>query len=148
MSRAIIVPAIAALLGLVIGGSSVELAHRQNNRRAKESFAQKERCKSLADRYIHENSKDGTDLLLKEVDFSPASNSCIAALQGYTNFPAGLDEEWELVDLLSGKKTFIGSCSEERNCGNGRNMHLEERLGTEFRSAIAGTEPPPDTPNN
>lgn len=148
MSRKFIVPTLAALLGLLCGGASVDYIHRQTDQRSKKAFAQKQLCKSLADKYILEKSKDETSLFLRKVDFSPSSNSCIAAIEGYTTLPAGQDSEWELVDLLSGEVTYIGSCSEQRDCGNGRNIHFDQRLDVEFKSAIDGTQPPPDTPNN
>jgi hypothetical protein len=147
MSRKIIIPVLTAFFGLLVGGATVDYIHRHNDQRMKQAFAQKERCRSLADRYIRENSKDETNLLLKEVDFSQASNSCIAAIDRFENYPAGIDENWEMVDLLSGKVTLIGWCSERSNCGNGRNIHFEQRLDVEFKSAIDGTEPPPDSPN-
>jgi len=147
MSRKIIIPTLAALLGLAVGGATVDYIHRHNDQRMKQAFLQKEQCKSLAERYIRENSKDKTNLLLKEVDFSTASNSCIAAIDRFENFPAGLDENWEVVDLLSDKVTLVGWCSEQSNCGNGRDIHFEQRLDIEFKSAIDGTKPPPDTPN-
>jgi hypothetical protein len=148
MPSKFIIPTLAALLGLAVGWVIADYFHRHSDQRMKQAFAQKERCRSLADRYIRENSKDETSLELKEVDFSPASNSCIVAVDRYENFPAGIDENWEVVDLLSGKKTLIGWCSEQSNCGNGRNIHFEQRLDVEFKSAIDGTQPPPDTPNH
>ena len=147
MSRKFIFPVLAALLGILGGGAAVDYIYRHNDQRMKQAFVQKERCRSLADRYIRENSKDETSLLLKEVDFSRASNSCIAAINRFENYPAGLDENWEVVDLLSDKVTLVGWCSEQSNCGNGRNVHFEQRLEVEFKSAIDGTEPPADVSN-
>lgn len=146
MSRSIVAPTLAAILGIVVGGASVDYIHRHNDKRTMQAFAQKELCRNLANGYKRENTKDGTSVVLREVGFSPTTNSCIAAIINYTYYPAGLDEEWELVDLLSGKENFIGACSEQRDCGNGRNVHFGERLDIEFKSAIDGTQAPPDTP--
>jgi hypothetical protein len=145
MLRKIAVPVLAALLGMVAGGVTVDYIHRHSDQRMKQAFVQKERCRNLANRYIRENSKDETSLTLEEVDFSPASNSCIAAIWSFDPNPIRYNEDWRLVDLVSGKETLVGSCGVGNDCGNGRNIHIGQRLEIEFKSAIDGTQPPPDT---
>lgn len=144
MQKKIVVPIVAALLGLTVGGAAVEYLHRHNDQRIRQAFAQKERCRSLADRYIRENSKAETSLTLQEVDFSPSSNSCIAAIWSFESNPTRYYEDWKLVDLVSGKETLVGWCGVGNDCGNGRNIHFGQRLDVEFKSAIDGTQPPPD----
>ena len=50
--RRTVVPAITAVLGMVIGGASVEYLHRHHDHLTREAFAQRARCKELADKYI------------------------------------------------------------------------------------------------
>lgn len=147
MSRKMIFPAAVALLGLLVGGGAVECAHRSYDQRSKEMFARRERCKSLADQYVRQNTTSDTTLFLQRADYSASSNSCFAAAERFTNYRTASYQEWELVDLLSGEVTSIGSCSEQRDCGNGRDIHFLNRLDVVFKSAIDGTIPPKDTPN-
>jgi hypothetical protein len=137
-------PAITALLGLMIGGGSVEYLHRHHDHLAKEAFAQRARCMALADQYIRNNTDNDTILRLEKVDFSEASNTCFAAIRSSTALGAMDEDGWELVDLLTGEVTDVGSCIRQRDCGEGRNIRYMDRLGVIFGSAIDGTKPPQD----
>jgi hypothetical protein len=142
--RRTVVPAITAVLGMVIGGASVEYLHRHHDHLTREAFAQRARCKELADKYIHDYTDNDTGLRLEKADFSEAHNTCFAAIHSYTSLGATTEEGWELVDLLSGEVTDVGSCNLQVDCGYGRDMRYIDRLNTLFKSEIDGTKPPRD----
>jgi hypothetical protein len=123
------------LLGVILGGGSVEFGHRHFDARSKAAFEQRARCKSLADRYARETTNDTQAAILERVDFSPSRNSCFAEFRGYADDV----RSWELVDLLSGEETLIGLCNENRDCGNGKDIKMESNLNAEFKHAIEGT---------
>ncbi|HEY1806662.1 MAG TPA: hypothetical protein VGG45_19485 [Terracidiphilus sp.] len=147
MSRKIFVPVFTAILGLLVGAGAVEFADHRIDQQSKERFAQKARCKSLADQYIRGNTDIYKGLGLEKADFSEAHNTCFAAINSYATYGNESQQSWELVDLLSGEVTTIGSCSVRRDCGGGRDIRFSNRLNAVFKSAIDGTEPPKDTPN-
>lgn len=134
--KTIALPLLFLLLGMILGGGSVEYGHRHFDARSKAAFEQRARCKSLADRYARASTNDTQAAILERVDFSPSRNSCFAEIHlGYADDVRG----WELVDLLSGKETLIGLCNESRDCGNGRDIKMEKDLNAEFEHAIEGT---------
>ena len=133
--------AIAALIGAVVGGASVELYHHHYDGLSKEAFAQRSRCVALAHQYIRNNSDNDTNLYLDKVDFSQTSNTCIAAIHSYTSYGASTEQSWELVDLLTAEVTPIGSCNEQRDCGHGRDIDYLDRLNSAFKRAVDGSEP-------
>ena len=115
-------PAFFLIVGIAIGGGSVKLYDNESDIHSRELFEQRDRCKSLADKYATEQSAGNQQAVsLRMVDFSMVSNSCVGAFDMYES-----DERtWELVDLLTGKETYIGYCSENKNlwrrqrCGAG-----------------------------
>jgi hypothetical protein len=130
------IPALSLALGLLIGGGTVEYGHRRSDFKSKQKFEQRIRCKSLADGYVRKESNKTEGVLLSEVGYSAIHNSCFAAVTTYRDPFQG----WELVDLLSGKTTQIGTCNVQRNCGNGNDMKYSADLDIAFKRAIEGTE--------
>jgi hypothetical protein len=104
--------------------------------KSKQKFEQRIRCKSLADGYVRKESNETEGVLLREVGYSSIHNSCFAAVTTYSDPFQG----WELVDLLSGETTQIGTCNVQRNCGNGNDMKDAADLDIAFKRAIDGTE--------
>lgn len=145
MNRKIAVPALTALLGLLVGGTSVECAHRYHDRSSKEAFAQRMRCRTLADKYVRSNSNEDVSVTLQKVDYSPASNTCFAGFETWISSSLGNEVSWDLVNLLTGEETPIGICNLSQ-CGEGPNIHYEDRLDVAFKNAIDGTVPPLDLP--
>jgi hypothetical protein len=141
MTRKTIVPALALIAGFAVGGGSVEYIHQRNDQQSKQAFDQKLRCKALADAYIRTQNKDETALSnIDEVGYSQSTNTCFAAVHEYETFGQATWVEYSLIDLTSGKIDSIGSCDENRDCGNGRDMKLSSELSDDFKQAIEGKD--------
>jgi hypothetical protein len=134
---------IILVAGIVIGGFSVEVVHRHLGMKSKERFEQRARCKSLSDSYARENTDSGTSVFIKMVDFSESQNTCIAAFNGWSQ---SRFEDWQLVDLLTQKTTYIGSCDIQKNCGEGRDMKFDSEMEAEFNRELDGTKQTKDSP--
>lgn len=134
----IAIPAATLFFGLLIGAAFVEYGHRRYDRQSKQMFEQRMRCKSLADSYARENTNNDGSTFLQMVDFSVPRNSCVAGFNNWTNNW----QDWELVDLLSGERTPIGSCDLRASCGNGRDIKLASDLDAAFKQAITASRVP------
>jgi hypothetical protein len=65
------------VVGMLVGGGTVELVHRSTDQRSKLTFARKLKCQILATAYV---KNDANNDAIIAVDFSPSRNSCVVAL--------------------------------------------------------------------
>ena len=145
MTRRVIVSTLAIIVSFALGGGSVEYLHQRSDQQSKQAFDQKLRCKVLADEYIRGvQSKDENRAAdLNQVDYSKSSNTCFASINVLKTYGASTPAEtswmdYELVDLVSGKVDLIGFCNENRDCGDGKDIKLNQELTDAFKQAIEG----------
>lgn len=98
--------------GVLIGGLTVEIAHRKDG--TKVLFARKQKCETLAEAYAETNfgltlnkgRPFGTTATVDNVDYSPGRNSCVAIIN-VTSIGAGKSMRMEeVIDVLT-KQTII-----------------------------------------
>jgi hypothetical protein len=65
------------------------------------------------------------------VDYSPARNSCIAAVDDYGKVSQG----YQVVDLISDQLIHSKSCRID-DCGNGKNIRLAKERDSAFYQAL------------
>ena len=121
--------------GILVGAVSVEISHRVLDPKKRERFEQRLQCKALADSYARQKSDDYDTVFLGLVDYSPARNSCVGAVEIYGHL-GGWRETYEVVDLISGKSIYSKSCSGDK-CGNGTNVRLDHERDAAFYQALA-----------
>jgi hypothetical protein len=138
MTKKVVIPA-SLIVGLLLGGGTVEYGHRSFDQHSKQAFEQKLRCKSLADQYIREHSDDPHGTALGQVDYSSSNNTCFATVTTYTRYGNAVWKGWELVDLVSGKVESMGTCSEAYDCADGRDLRYSQNMDIAFKNAIDGT---------
>jgi hypothetical protein len=141
MFKKMAIPALSLVLGLLVGGGSIEYGHRRSDLKSKQVFEQRIRCKTLAESYVRKESNDTNYVHLEQVGYSAKSNSCFAAVTTWSD-PY---RDWILVDLLSGESTDVGICNEQRDCGGGNDMKYAADLRAAFKMSIDGTGPLPES---
>jgi hypothetical protein len=142
------ITSVAFFVGLAVGGGAVEGYHLVHDKTTAEVFSRRLRCDELASQYVRKESSDTELLRVGLVGYSAASNSCLAYLTDWDQLsPTHTDQEWRVMDLLSGEVFYSESCREERVnglerdwCGNGRDMKLGRRGEAAFRQAVNGQE--------
>ena len=114
----------ALIAGIVLGVSATEgfNVYRQSQDSFRQShdsqiFQERLRCKAAADAYVKENtdlndnSVTGRSVTLEKVDYSPARNSCVAALEEATCFRGGALVFESVRDLVSGENIVSNECT-------------------------------------
>src|SRR5579859_5434236 len=125
--------AVSLTIGILAGAALVQIFHATHDLHRQELFAQKLKCKNLADNYVKTNTSSFEIIFLDRNDFSASRNSCIASASvrsgGHTSF--------DVVDVITGEILFTGSCNEKDAnspsfCGNGKDIALMEQRDREF----------------
>ena len=143
MLRKTSIPIALVLSGSILGYGSSELVHYSNDKHSKQTFDRKLRCKILADEYTSDGSKGNTGVMtLDNVGYSAADNTCLASVVVYDFIGSISQKRYEVVDLVSGKETYVGSCGTGADCSSGKDIKLENQLDLEFHRAIAGDHSP------
>jgi len=105
-------------IGALVGAAGMQTAHVINDRH--ELFAQRLRCKALADKYVKEHSSPHFSVIIDRVEFSASRSSCIASTAeqiGDVRAPAlSWDWTYEVVDLLNGETIAMLPCSGRDEC--------------------------------
>ncbi len=127
------------VIGVLLGGITIEAIHIFRDKHRHEVFEQRQRCKSLADAYVKANwSELESYTTLDRADFSQSRNSCIAAI--HATILRNSNEEFVIVDVLSGEKVYAGWCSGNETsksyCGNGRNFSLQNECDKSFEKSL------------
>lgn len=110
MTRKITIMALIG--GFVLGAAATEGYNVFRRSHDSQSFQQRVHCKAVADAYVkvntdlRDNSETGTSVRLDKVDYSPARNSCVAAVETTTYFKGGFLVFQSVQDLLSGETLF------------------------------------------
>jgi hypothetical protein len=111
----------------------------------KGNFDQLQECRQIAETYEKKGSVDRRPLTVAvavdRVEFSPARNSCLAALTRGIRGPRSAVLWYEVVNLLSGEVLFSSSCvqtdPESSNfCGNSQDMAIIEKRDKALQQAL------------
>lgn len=149
MTRRIwIAVALTFLIGLALGGGTVQIYHVVRANAAKEAFNQKVRCKELAEGYIRQQSNESTSVSLQDVDYSATADSCVGYFHVWEdvgNRNKYNRREWQVVDLLTGKTLYDNECREETNCGGGTDIKSDEEAEAAFDEAVTGKKAKPSS---
>jgi hypothetical protein len=134
-----ITTALAFFVGLAVGAGAVQSYQRIRENRTAELFSRRVRCNELANKYAERESADNQSVRVKQVAYSAASNSCVGYFSAFQQI--GLSYEWwRVIDLLTDEELYGGTCREDRDCGNGKNMALMKQAELAFRQAVKGEE--------
>lgn len=109
-----------AAIGTLVGAAVVQTAHVISDRNSRELFAQRLRCKALADKYTKGRS---ATVVVSRVEFSHSRGSCIASTFEQLGLDAATEErlglapsadyiyQFKVVDLLTGEDVMSRTCS-------------------------------------
>jgi hypothetical protein len=121
---------LAGLVGLILGVAIGLGAAAIYNRKSAALFANRVHCRTIAEGYI---TKSVSSPMLDKVDFSPARNSCVAAMQShYLGF-----WNYEVADVVSNETLFTESCNYDAGkCGGGVDMKFLKEREEAFNKAL------------
>lgn len=129
--------AIALGAGVLIGGASVETFHRARDRQRREVFAQRLRCKSLAEDFAKNHTSSYLTMFVQRSDYSLARNTCIASDSMLTE----TQNTFDVVDVITGEVLSTSHCERKEPtsssfCGNGKDIALTARQTKAFEEAL------------
>lgn len=101
MTRKITIMALIASVVLGVAATEGFNAYRQSHDRR---IQERANCKVVANTYLRENHTVGVIVMLRQMDYSPARDSCVAELE--TSFPTVHSGFETVQDLLSGETLF------------------------------------------
>lgn len=115
-------PILVALVGLCVGTGLDEALRLARNRNLKtrhqdisEAFQRRVRCREFANDFVKKSSDDNTALFLERIDFSPARDSCIAAVSRAISGKRGTLWSYETIDILTDETLLSGGCNDDAN---------------------------------
>jgi len=141
----------AFLLGLVLGAGTVQSFHGFRPSTSAEVFSRRLRCKDLANQYATKEESDNSQSVIPKsvsleiVEYSSASNSCLAYFQTWDQFSRQISSKvltrgWKIVDLLSNEVLYSEECHLEGDCGSGNNFTLTRRSEFAFHQLVNGKQ--------
>src|SRR6266849_4315477 len=121
---------LAGLVGLVLGAVIGLCASAIYYRRSSALFANRLRCRAIGEEYV---ARALGSPVLDKVDFSPARNSCVAAMQShYLGF-----WNYQVADVVSNETLFAESCNYDGGkCGGGVDVKFLNEREKAFKKAV------------
>ena len=128
------------VVGVLAGGTIVEVFHLVSDTHRREILEQRIRCAGLAEKYAKEKSDEDYDVNVERVDFFPARSSCFASTAETLRLTSSSrTEQFFVVDLITKEVLFAGACDDNKQasdyCGNGKNTALVNARDKAFQRA-------------